>query len=87
MLMPLDMEGLVDSLHKNGINVRYLGHIYKSVCQTQNSYFKRLIERTIYVRCFVKLLRKMTFELNNETLLALFVHFINLFLGGNSQKK
>lgn len=34
MIMPMDMEGLVDSLHKNGINLRYLGFIYNQLKNT-----------------------------------------------------
>lgn len=34
MIMPIDMEGLVESLHKNGINLRYLGEIYNLVNKT-----------------------------------------------------
>lgn len=32
--MPMDMEALIDSLHKNGINVRYLGYLYELVIKT-----------------------------------------------------
>lgn len=81
MIMPMDMEGLVDSLHKNGINLRYLGHIHGLLNNSQNHYFKRLIERTVLVRAFVKVLRKVSIEVNQETILALFVRLVNLFLG------
>lgn len=82
--MPMDMEALVDSLHKNGINLRYLGFIYENVLKSQNKYLKKLIERTVFVRCLTKILRTIALEYNREILLALFVHLINLFLGDNN---
>lgn len=87
MIMPLDIQGFIDSLHKNGINLRYMGHIYQQVCQTQNHYFKKLIERFVFVKAFVKFLRKVAIDTNNETLIALFVHLVNLFLGNQFVKQ
>lgn len=87
MIMPLDIQGFIDSLHKNGINLRYMGHIYQQVCLTQNHYFKKLIERFVFVKAFVKFLRKVAIDTNNETLIALFVHLVNLFLGNQFVKQ
>ena len=77
----MDMEGLVDSMHKNGINLRYLGYIHTQLQNTQNHYFLRLIERSILVRSIVKILRKISLEVNSETIISLFLRLANIVLG------
>lgn len=83
----MDMEGLVDSMHKNGINLRYLGYIHSQLKNTQNHYFMKLIERTVFVRAFVKILRKIALELNSETIISLFIRFTNIFLGNKTVRE
>lgn len=80
----MDMEGLVDSMHKNGINLRYLGYIHSQLKNTQNHYFLRLIERTVFVRAFIKVLRKVSLEVNSETIISLFIRFTNMLLGNKT---
>lgn len=56
--MVLDNETLVDILHSNGINIRYLGYINEiSEKKFKNFYMTRLTERIIFIRSFNKFLR------------------------------
>ena len=58
LAMVLDNETLVDVLHNNGINVRYLGYINKqSRTKFKNYYITKLTERIIFIRSFIKFLR------------------------------
>ena len=80
--MVLDNETLVDILHSNGINIRYLGYINEtSQKKFKNFYITRLTERIIFVRSFNKFLRQVATEETNENFIRIFVYFMNLVFG------
>ena len=84
MLIPMDMEALVDSLHKNGINIRYLGYINNLIKFQKNSYLVKLVEKTIFIRSMRKYFRGMVFEENSETFLKIVIQNLNMILGDDS---
>lgn len=81
--VPIDMESLVEMLHKYGINVRYLGQIYHSFEHSTERFFKQLFERIILIRSLRKYFRKLALNLTFTEVLHVVVHFLNLILGDN----
>ena len=80
--MVLDNETLVDMLHGNGINIRYLGYINESSEKKfKNFYMVTLTERIIFVRSFNKFLRKIATEETKDNFIIIFVYFMNLMFG------
>lgn len=87
MLIPMDSEALINSLHKNGINVRYLGYINNLIKAQKNSYLVKLIEKTIFIRAMRKYFRGMVFEENSETFLRIVIQSLNMILGNDIVRK
>lgn len=81
LVMASDNETLIDTLHNNGINVRYLGLIHEKSKSIKNFYLTKLIERTIFVRSFNKFLREVAVDESKEVFLHIFIYFINLIFG------
>lgn len=79
--MILDNETLVDILHSNGINIRYLGYINEKSIKVKNHYLTKLTERIIFVRSFNKFLREVAIEEPKENFLVILVYFLNLMFG------
>lgn len=79
--VPIDMESLIELLHKYGINARYLGRIWSSLDGPNEKFFKLLFERAIIVRSLRKYFRKHALNLSVNELLNVIVHFLNCILG------
>ena len=81
--IPVDMESLVDLMHKYGINVRYLGRIHSTFDHKSQAHIAKLFERVILVRALRKHLREIAIELPKNDLLTVVVQALNIFLGDN----
>ena len=79
--IPIEMDGLVDLLHKYGINVRYLGKILNSFEENKERFFKLLFQRIIIVRSTRKWLRKLALQFSTQEVLNITIHFLNCMLG------
>lgn len=78
---PIDMEGLIELLHKYGINVRYLGRILTQLDQPADKFFRVLLEKTILIRSLRKYFRKIALEMSVSELVQVITHFLNCVLG------
>lgn len=78
---PIDMEGLIELLHKYGINVRYLGRILAQLDQPTDKFFRVLLEKTILIRSLRKYFRKIALEMSVSELIQVITHFLNCVLG------
>ncbi len=81
MMVPLDMEGLVDQMHLNGINLRYFGKLHEMSISMKNIQISRLIERTVFVRALIKIFRQIAIKENRETLMKIVIQYLNMILG------
>ncbi|MCA6493257.1 MAG: hypothetical protein IM572_11330, partial [Chitinophagaceae bacterium] len=79
--IPVDMESFIDLMHKYGINVRYLGAIYKLLDPKVNTHILRLIERIVFIRALRKYIRDLATKIQYSDLLAVVVHNLNITLG------
>ena len=79
--IPIDMESFVDLMHKYGINVRYIGTIYRQLDPKVNCHILRLIERIVFVRALRKFVRQLAGRFQQGDLLATAVLLLNIVLG------
>jgi protein TIF31 len=83
LLVPMDMETLTSSMHKNGINLRYLGYIHSLIKTDGNNFLSKLIEKTIMVRSIRKYFRFIVFDESSELLLEIIIQNLNMLLGSD----
>lgn len=79
--VPIDTDSLIESMHKYGINVRYIGRIWASFDGPNDKFFKLLFEKTILIRSLRKYFRRLALNLSINELLNVIVHFLNCILG------
>lgn len=82
--VPIDMESLVELLHKYGINVRYLGKIYKQFDQPADRFFKLLFEKVILIRSLRKFFRRIALQMTCNELTQVITHVLNCVLGDSA---
>ena len=76
----IDCISLVEILHKNGVNTRYLGHLYEMMDKNPHLYMKKLVEFCIMVRSFVNMCRDEIKRYENENSIEIILHCLNLLL-------
>ena len=79
--IPVDMESFIELMHKYGINVRYLGAIYKLLDPKINTHILRLIERVVFIRALRKYVRDLATKVQYSDLLTVVVQNLNIILG------
>lgn len=82
----LDSFSLIEEMHKMGVNTRYLGKIYDMLDERQYYYLKRLIERVVLVRSFVKYVRFFMLKDEKPEFAPLIVHCLNYFMGDDNTR-
>ena len=85
--VPLDSRSLIDLMHKYGINVRYLGQIYKSLDVKHQAHMKRLLLRVGLVRSLRKFIRLNAYQVPSTEMVDLVVHLLNMFLGDKELRR
>jgi len=86
-LSPIDMESLITQMHSRGINVRYLGLLYRILRESGEKIVARLIERTVWVRSLRKYIREVATKIQHCDLLAVIVRDLNLILGDSDVRR
>jgi protein TIF31 len=81
--IPLDSKDLADSLHKFGINIRYVGKIYAQLHPRHHAHYIKLIERFVIIRSFRKFLRDIAIDESKQTYIDCMVQNINMLLGND----
>lgn len=80
---PLDINGLTDSMHKLGINVRYIGKVHESLNKKMYPHLAKLVERFVVVRCLKKILRRVALQEDLQTFVECLVQYLNILLGND----
>lgn len=80
---PLDIAGLTDTMHKLGINVRYIGKIYAVLNKKAYPHLARLMQRFVLVRSIKKILRAVALAEDTQTFSECFAQYLNLLLGND----
>ena len=81
--IPLDSKDLADSLHKFGINIRYVGRIYSQLNNRNHTHYMKLIERFVIIRSLRKLLREVAIDESKQTYIECMVQYMNILLGND----
>jgi len=81
--VPLDIFALTESMHKLGINVRYIGKIYEELNKKAYPHLTKLIERFMIVRSLKKILRRMALDEDVQTFVECLVQCLNIILGND----
>ena len=89
----VDCESLVKTMHKNGVNTRYLGMLHSLVSEKGDpkkgktsqkkgyEWVHQMISFTILVRSFVKILREVVQKFDHENAIEVILQCLNLLLG------
>lgn len=80
---PLDVAALTDSMHKLGINVRYIGQVYAALHKKAYPHLAKLMERFVLVRSLKKVLRRMALEEDAQTFAECVAQCLNIMLGND----
>lgn len=97
----LDSETLTRTLHKNGVNTRYLGHLLDIVLTKSDSkekqnplqpkqdyeWIQKMLSFVILVRSFIKTVREYVDQFDQENSMEVILHCLNLFLGDEGVRK
>jgi protein TIF31 len=89
----IDCETLIQLIHKNGVNTRYLGHLYALVTTDKKTpkkgyeWVQRLISFTILMRSVVKYIREQIQKFEHESAIEISLHCLNLLLGDEGIRK
>ena len=81
--IPLDSKDLASSLHKFGINIRYIGTIYAKLQPRHHSHYIKLIERFVIIRSLRKFLREIAIDESKQTYIDCMIQYINMLLGND----
>lgn len=87
----IDCETLIQVMHKNGVNTRYLGHLHQMV-STENregvftarkghEWVHHTVSFTILVRSVLKFIREQILKYEHENAIEVVLHCLNLVLG------
>lgn len=82
----IDCQNLIDIMHRNGINTRYLGIMHQICLKTTNKYVERLIEFCIIMRSFVKMTRDQIKKYKNDNPLKIILQCLNIFLSDDDMR-
>ena len=80
--VPTDSATFRDSLHQNGVNIRYVGYIADQVKDNKNvTYLKYLLEREVVIRCVKHILNQYIRQNESSELLGSMIsHIFNCLL-------
>ena len=84
---PLDVYGLTESMHRLGINVRYINKIYEGINKKAYPHMIKLIDRFVLLRSFKKILRQVALEEDVQTFVECFAQYLNILLGNDLVRK
>lgn len=82
--VPIDMDSLLEMMHKYGINGRYLGRLTAQFDQPNDRFFRLLSERTILIRSLRKFFRRLALQMSPNELIQVIAHVLNCVLGDAS---
>ena len=85
--IPLDITDFASSLHKFGINIRYIGKIYTLLNKKIHTHYRKLIERFVIIRSIRKLLREIALVETKQTFIDCVIQYLNMFLGNDLVRK
>ena len=97
----IDCESLIQVMHKNGVNTRYLGNLLDLVSAKPNGeetqedfpvrkgyeWVQQLVQFTIMIRSFVKVLRELVKKYKHENSVEVILHCLNLLLGDEGVRR
>lgn len=82
--VPIDMDSLIELMHKYGINVRYLGLICSQFDHPSDRFFRLLFEKAILIRSLRKYFRKIALQMSPNELIQVIAHVLNCVLGDSA---
>lgn len=87
----IDCETLIQVMHKNGVNTRYLGHLHQMVCKQSpegshtarkgHEWVHHTVSFAILVRSVLKFIREQVVKFEHESAIEVILHCLNLLLG------
>ena len=78
--IPCDSEALESAFHAHGINMRYIGELYRAVQDKELAHLKALLEREAVVRSVKHLFNEHLRETPDSHISSVLAHLFNLLL-------
>ena len=78
--VPTDSESLEQAFHAHGLNMRYIGQVYRLVADKELNHLKSLLEKEALVRAAKHLINEQLRDVPDTHLSAVLVHLFNLLL-------
>lgn len=72
-----DSKNIVEIMHKYGLNVRYLGFLYKKIDKKRSPHISIMIEKVIYVKCIKNIINTALKSVSQSNLKYLVAHLFN----------
>lgn len=78
--VPTDNQNLAEILHTQGLNMRYIGKISKSIDDGKLPHIKTLLERCMVCRCAAKVFNDLVKGVPSSSVSKFIAHFCNILL-------
>jgi hypothetical protein len=72
-----DTKNIISVMHKNGLNVRYLGFVYKKIDKKRSPHIEIAIEKVIYIKCIKNILNAGLKAVSANNCKFFVAHFLN----------
>ncbi len=78
--VPTDSESLAQTFHSHGINMRYIGQVYKTIADKELNHLKTFLEREAIVRSVKHLFNEKLRETPESHVNKVLAHMFNILL-------
>ncbi len=72
-----DTRNIIDIMHKYGLNVRYLGFLYKKIDKKRSPHIEIVIEKVIYIKCIKNIMNTALKSVSSTNCKFLVSHLLN----------
>jgi len=72
-----DTKNIVEIMHKYGLNVRYLGFLYKKIDKKKSPHIEIIVEKAIYIKCIKNIMNTALKSISSTNSKYLVCHLLN----------